>query len=449
MKTLILALLFVATAARADVFARGGPLTTNNDDTCDIAVMPAATLLLPYFEVNLDAPRGTRETTLFTVTNVTNVEQIAHVTLWTNRGFPVVTFDVYLTGYDVQSLDLFDVLVLGQIAPPEGTGTAFQEGDFSDPNTSLDRRNCERVPPQLPSSALERLRSAFTRGTIGTDCKEIGQPTRFATGYATIDVVSACGSPLTPQDPAYYEGLLRHDNVLTGEYVHVEPQNAARAPSPLVHIRAIPEGETAATRAAFPDAFTVNFPRTFYSRYQNGRKTDGRQPLPSRFALPWFRAGDYSSQFLLWHEPQITDSACASYEVNDRLNFAEIVVFDEDENPVGKPLWEGPLAPPPPDGWDDLRTPVTARLDYGYNGFPEHPDDSAKAGWTFVNVDDNYTEGVTQGWVVAVRRSPHAIFLTDGTALGNGCSPAIPESEINDDRSGVTVNPAPNRNGKR
>ena len=28
-----------------------GPTTTNNDDSCDIMVAPAATLLLPYFEV--------------------------------------------------------------------------------------------------------------------------------------------------------------------------------------------------------------------------------------------------------------------------------------------------------------------------------------------------------------------------------------------------------------
>jgi hypothetical protein len=27
--------------------------TRNNDDSCDIAVLPAATLLLPYFEVDL------------------------------------------------------------------------------------------------------------------------------------------------------------------------------------------------------------------------------------------------------------------------------------------------------------------------------------------------------------------------------------------------------------
>ena len=54
----------------------------DNDSTCDIKVGPAATLLLPYFEVDL-APTG-EQTTLFTITNVSRYSQIAHVTLWTD-----------------------------------------------------------------------------------------------------------------------------------------------------------------------------------------------------------------------------------------------------------------------------------------------------------------------------------------------------------------------------
>src|SRR5215216_1332535 len=71
-------------------FDDGGPATTNNDDSCDISVAPAATLLLPYFEVDIDDPAG--ETTLFTITNVSNEDQIAHVTLWTDYSFPVIDF---------------------------------------------------------------------------------------------------------------------------------------------------------------------------------------------------------------------------------------------------------------------------------------------------------------------------------------------------------------------
>jgi hypothetical protein len=89
------------------------PTSRNNDDTCDIALLPAATLLLPYFEVDLAAP-GQGETTLFTVTNVSNEEQIAHVTLWTDYAYPVIDFNLYLTGYDTQSINLYDVIALGR-----------------------------------------------------------------------------------------------------------------------------------------------------------------------------------------------------------------------------------------------------------------------------------------------------------------------------------------------
>lgn len=72
----------------------------DNDATCDIKVGPAATLLLPYFEVDLQ--NGGEQTTLFTITNVSRFSQIAHVTLWTDWGFPVLTFNIFLAGYDVQ-----------------------------------------------------------------------------------------------------------------------------------------------------------------------------------------------------------------------------------------------------------------------------------------------------------------------------------------------------------
>src|SRR6266550_1707987 len=78
---------------------------------------PAATLLLPYFEVDAYAPIGSGPTTLFTITNTSRYPQIAHVTLWTDWAFPVLGFNLFLTGYDVQAINLYDVIVRGIIAP--------------------------------------------------------------------------------------------------------------------------------------------------------------------------------------------------------------------------------------------------------------------------------------------------------------------------------------------
>jgi hypothetical protein len=43
---------FILVALTALHAAAALPTSRNNDDTCDIALLPAATLLLPYFEVD-------------------------------------------------------------------------------------------------------------------------------------------------------------------------------------------------------------------------------------------------------------------------------------------------------------------------------------------------------------------------------------------------------------
>ena len=102
------------------------PTTTNNDDSCDIAVQPAATLLLPYFEVDFKSPQTSAKQTLFTVQNVSPTPQIAHVTLWTDWGYPALNFPIFLTGYDVQGINLYDVFARAIIAPNSaGGGTSF------------------------------------------------------------------------------------------------------------------------------------------------------------------------------------------------------------------------------------------------------------------------------------------------------------------------------------
>ena len=70
--------------------------------------VPAATLLLPYFEVDLNSANGV--TTLFSINNASASAAVAHVTVWTDLSVPVLDFDVYLTGYDVQTINMRDIL---------------------------------------------------------------------------------------------------------------------------------------------------------------------------------------------------------------------------------------------------------------------------------------------------------------------------------------------------
>ena len=59
-------------------------------DACTLDNVPAATLLLPYFEVDPDESR--RPTTLFSINNASARAALAHVVLWTDLGVPTLSF---------------------------------------------------------------------------------------------------------------------------------------------------------------------------------------------------------------------------------------------------------------------------------------------------------------------------------------------------------------------
>src|SRR5258708_6993516 len=261
MKCLSFLLLLIATSAFGT-----SPSTVNNDDSCDVTVSPAATLLLPYFEVDLN---NRTQDTLFTITNVTRYPQIAHVTIWTDWSFPLFAFNIYLTGYDVQGISINQVLG-GTVAQPAGTGPtvwqsplgALSAGFTANPNfagggTSI---NCNAQPGYLSVPLVFALRTALTTGVYNpsgsVSCVTgsgaaiaVGRQHANSIGYVTIDVVSNCTSRL-PTDPLYYTNDLLFDNVLIGDYQQLGPQPAGEprlesfdaGVNPLVHLRAVPEG---------------------------------------------------------------------------------------------------------------------------------------------------------------------------------------------------------------
>src|SRR4051812_12596807 len=100
---------------------------------CTVDDVPAATLLLPYFEVNLDDMWGVD--TVFSVNNASATAVLAHVVVWSDLSVPVLDFNIYLTGYDVQTINLRDVLhgtlprTASDIQDP--TDTISPQGAFS------------------------------------------------------------------------------------------------------------------------------------------------------------------------------------------------------------------------------------------------------------------------------------------------------------------------------
>ena len=457
MKTLrlLLASLLLCGTASAAV-----PASINNDDSCDVKVGPAATLLLPYFEVDVFGTSG--QTTLFTIVNVTRYPQIAHVTLWTDRAYPVLTFNLFLTGYDVQAINLADVLVRGVIAPPSGTSQGTTPGPLSASGGNLRTPlDCANNPSLLPASLTEAINTLLTTGVFNTGggitaCSTAGGVHNNAIGYATIDVVANCTN-LMPSDPAYFSSDLLFDNVLIGDYQQIGSHPAGTALSafdaagnPMVHIRAVPEGGGAGIASGVQTA--TNLPYTFYDRYTpaTNRTIDRRQPLPSTFAARYIQGSPagYSTNFSIWREG-ITGAgaSCASYPDNGTLRIDEIIRFDEHENPfaLGCSITVSPITCPDP------RLPATSTTNTGGSLYPSlsGPD---VGGWIYLNVNNGgaraysitghpsgtITGGPTatpfgtprasQNWVTVTMfgnvGGSHMTAELDAPSLGNGCSPS-------------------------
>jgi hypothetical protein len=415
----------------ATVFATGAPLTTNNDDTCDVATLPAATLLLPYFEVDLEAP-GNRQTTLFTIVNVTREERIARVTLWTDYAYPVVTFNVYLTGYDAQALNLYDIIARGLIAPDRGTGTQVSPtGRHSRPNPELSLGTCDRLPGAIDPAYVARMQQAFTLGHVPLlggvfpACDPVGGIHDRAVGYATIDVVGTCGFSL-PTDTTYFTSEIRYDNVLTGDYQQVDGVGNHAQGGPLVHIRAVPEGGTPASRQTSP-SLTTNLERTFYGRIAPRAVSDARQPLPSTFAARWIRGGpdSFNTLYKIWREvPNGPGTTCSTFAANGAMDVVDLVTFDENENvAVGDPA----------------TLPATSILTA--SGMPN----GAQAGWTFLNLDRATGDlRAAQSWVtVSMRAQGRFSADFEASALGNGCSAEQGPSNAQDGSDGTVIGPRP------
>ena len=416
-------------------------VTVDNDDSCDISVLPAATLLLPYFEVDLEDING--ETTLFTVTNVTSVDQIVQVTLWTDYAYPVLSFPLFLTGYDVQSINLFDVISRGIIAPPSGTGwNVRMRGAHSRTNPARNVGNCNFLPGVLDSHYTKRMQDAFTDGSVDDlgilpGCQGIGGIHQHAVGYATLDVVGEC-STAYPLDQDYWTELIRYENVLIGDYQQVNGIQSSAQGGPLVHIRAIPEGGTPQQRASLFE-YDAEFDRTFYSQYQPAATPhlDGRQPLPAQFATRWINGGTsaYETSFKIWREGVAGENAaCAAYGANAAMEAGELVVFDEHEN--------ASVAPQRERGF-----PATSRTAVGNADFYPQLASGVTSGWMYLNLDRPGDDYASQNWVISSMRALGRFSTdTDAIALGNGCSLPERPSEITR-LAGAPIGPAPNSNG--
>jgi hypothetical protein len=372
---------------------------------------PAATLLLPYFEVNLDDPVGT--TTLFSINNASATAVLVHVVMWTDWSWHSLDFNIYLTGYDVQTVnirDIFNGFLPVTATDLEDPGdTISPQGEFSQDITFP---GCSGVfpydEPELGPFNLELIRSGHVGAPVaglGNRCVGFDHGDNVARGYITADVVNVC-SLLFPGDPGYFvSGGLGHagnQNVIWGDFFIVDQVNNFSFGDSLVHIEAQSPQATALPTVPLPTETGY----TFYGRYTQPGGFDDREALGTVWATRFLNGGAFTggTDLITWRDSTsatvpANGFSCASGPSWDPLLERQIVIFDEFEQPIVPDLCDvspcpeeaglnpfpietqrvhvgGPALPVPYDfGWIyfDLNFPLddAPTDDYDPNGFGE------------------------------------------------------------------------------
>lgn len=363
-----------------------------------IGDQPAATLLLPYFEVDLTNPAGAN--TLFSVNNASASAVLAHVTVWSTMHVPVFTFDVYLTGYDMQTINLREVLngtlprtaSAGQDVQDTGQRTdgISNQGAFSQ---DINFASCNAVLPYpaMPQSTIDHLRAALTGQAsplAANQCAALPDGTNVARGYITVDTVNQCSS-LDPSDVGYFStgggGVATNQNVLWGDvtYIsHLGGQESADA-SPLVHIRAMPGAGVTGYYPGLPETTTPG-EYTFYGRLVNWSAADNREPLATSFATRFSTAGLFPRTTLtVWRDAKVNQDyfACGTRPTWFPLTQEGFAVFDEQEG--YETQTSVPFAPQP-GNVGTLPFPIgTQRVQVGGTAFPT----TKVSGWLYLNLN--------------------------------------------------------------
>ncbi|HKV10993.1 MAG TPA: hypothetical protein VJ725_22830, partial [Thermoanaerobaculia bacterium] len=205
--------------------------------------VPGATLLLPYFEVDLNNPNGV--TTLFSINNASASAAVAHVTFWTDESIPTLDFDIYLTGYDVQTINIRDIF--NGILPRTADAGA-DTGDTANPADGISNKGVLSQDINFPGSTgpctigglyaayptatltstflNNHLRPAHTGGpstaVFAGRCSGADYGDNIARGYVTVDSVTSCNLSF-PSDAGYSTGLIDFRNILWGDYFYVNP----------------------------------------------------------------------------------------------------------------------------------------------------------------------------------------------------------------------------------
>jgi hypothetical protein len=126
-------------------------------NVCAFDPVPAASLLFPFVAYDYDAGFA-GDTTIFSITNVSAEAQIVHVTVWTDFSIAILDFNILLSGYDVQRINIRDILADGQL-PITVIQTHAQNP--SDPNPVTGEPTTEGIFPDGPVSPQNTINGGW------------------------------------------------------------------------------------------------------------------------------------------------------------------------------------------------------------------------------------------------------------------------------------------------
>jgi hypothetical protein len=400
--------------ALVSLLALGGPAIA---EICTIDAVPASTLLVHYFEVALGNPTG--QTTLFSINNASAAPTLAHVTLWTDWSIPTIDFDVYLTGFDVQSFNLRDFFTTG-LLPQTAPNNAFSNlGAFSLPHVVFP--GCAGNLPigNLPPILIELITQAHTGAPVsffGGLCAGQNYGDNIARGYVTIDQVEAC-STLFPNSPGYFGpgGVAGNQNILWGDVFYVDPSNN------------FAQGETAVHVESAPAGFFVPGDYTFYGRYVAFTAVDQREPLATTFGNRYLTGGafDGGTDILCWRDSKADPNprVCNTGPPPPMpLSQTQVVIFDEQENPEVPPP-PPPISPLPPTIENVVCPLETQRVEVGGPAIPT----TFNNGWLYLNLNTSTGAPVdpfAQAWVSSIisAEGRYSVGL-DAIQFDSACNP--------------------------
>jgi hypothetical protein len=280
--------------------------------------VPAATLLYPYFEVDLSNATG--KTTVIGVHNTSATAILVRATIWSNTGVPLYDFNIYLTGYDSQSFDMRDILVNGVLpqtasAGQDPTDTISPHGPLSqDINFASCTGQLPYSTPIVPAFRTE-LQNMLTGKASVTEfpgqCVGTNAGDNIARGYLTMDTVNSCTSTFIPTSiplSTYFDGniFMTEQNVLLGDYMLINQAQHVLTMNNAAAIEADNNNPQTTTSGLY----------TFYGRFVNWTATDRRESLPTE----WNVSGDTgSSSMIAWRDPKVSNPgpfSCATGKPN-------------------------------------------------------------------------------------------------------------------------------------